>query len=109
MLPFSRMSHFSTSMDAQAIAEEIATDELHHVVFLRTALGAAAVPCPATDIGSAFATAADAALNMTLNPPFSCVSCKPCTAQCAEAGQDLRGRCCKLQPDIVTDNQTAVS
>lgn len=67
-------------MHVQAIAEEIATDELNHVVFLRTALGAEAVPCPAIDIGDAFATAADAALNMTLNPPFSCVCHAACMA-----------------------------
>lgn len=55
----------------QKIAEEVATDEMNHVKFLRAALGSAAVKRPLIDIGPAFATAANAALNMTLNPPFS--------------------------------------
>lgn len=29
------------------------------------------MPCPLVDVGPAFAAAANAALNMTLNPPFS--------------------------------------
>ena len=33
-------------MVAQSIATELAKDEYNHVVFLRTALGAAAVPIP---------------------------------------------------------------
>lgn len=53
------------------IAHEIAADELNHVKFLRMALGAAAVPEPAIDIGTAFSAAADAALNTTLSPPFT--------------------------------------
>ena len=55
----------------QKIAEEVATDEMNHVKFLRAALGGAAVKRPLIDIGPAFATAANAALNKTLNPPFS--------------------------------------
>ncbi|GAQ82932.1 hypothetical protein KFL_001290230 [Klebsormidium nitens] len=61
----------SLSADAQAYAEQIAIDEINHVKFLRTALGDAAVPEPAIDIGPAFAVAANAAANATLDPPFS--------------------------------------
>ena len=54
----------------QALAEEIADDEIAHVDFLRGALGDAAVPCPAIDIGSAFAGAANAAAGAELSPKF---------------------------------------
>lgn len=55
----------------QKYAEEIADDEINHVSFLRSALGALAVPCPKMDIGPAFAAAANAAANTTLSPDFS--------------------------------------
>ncbi|KAK9803513.1 hypothetical protein WJX73_000941 [Symbiochloris irregularis] len=55
----------------QAIAEELADNEIAHVTLLRTALGAEAVPIPQLNIGSAFAAAADAAAGMTLTPTFS--------------------------------------
>jgi hypothetical protein len=51
---------------AQQLAADIAKDELLHVEFLRAALGSAAVPCPQINLGSAFAAAADAAVNGTL-------------------------------------------
>lgn len=54
-----------------SIGREIADDELKHVKFLRLALGAAAVPQPKLNIGSAFGAAADAALKTTLKPSFS--------------------------------------
>ena len=40
------------------------------VIFLRTALGSAAVAQPAINIGSAFEMAANAALGTTLKPGF---------------------------------------
>jgi len=46
-------------------------DEIDHVKLLRTALGDDAVDQPAIDIGGAFAAAADAALNTTLDPSFT--------------------------------------
>ena len=52
-------------------AKEIAQDELNHVLFLRTALGAAAVARPVLDIGPAFAAAANAAAGATLSPTFN--------------------------------------
>lgn len=55
----------------QAVAQEIANNEIKHVELLRTALGDAAVPCPLIDIGSAFVAAANAATNSTLDPPFN--------------------------------------
>lgn len=54
----------------QAVAEEIAADEIAHVDFLRAALGDAAVPCPAIDIGDAFKAAANAAAGAELDPEF---------------------------------------
>lgn len=56
---------------ALSYAVDIANDEIAHVRFLRAALGKAAVPCPAIDIGIAFAHAANAAVNATLAPPFT--------------------------------------
>jgi hypothetical protein len=54
-----------------AYAAELARDELDHVRFLRTALGALAVAMPAINIGTAFAAAANAAFNKTLSPAFN--------------------------------------
>ena len=54
----------------QALAEEIAADEIAHVEFLREALGAEAVPCPKLDIGAAFRTAANFAAGSILSPAF---------------------------------------
>ena len=54
----------------QVLAEEIANDEIAHVNFLREALGDAAVPCPAIDIGDAFSAAANAAAGKELSPVF---------------------------------------
>jgi hypothetical protein len=52
--------HFK-SRRLQQIAHEIAGDELHHVEFLRSALGKAAVSRPAIDIKNSFNAAAHAA------------------------------------------------
>ncbi|KAK9823094.1 hypothetical protein WJX72_000228 [[Myrmecia] bisecta] len=57
--------------EVQAIANEIATDEINHVRFLRAALGANATACPAIDIFSAFTNAASAAFGVAnLSPVF---------------------------------------
>ena len=55
----------------QQIAEEIATNEIAHVTYLRKALGSDAVPIPQLNIGTAFADAADAAFGETVSPAFS--------------------------------------
>jgi len=54
-----------------AYAQEIAQDELNHVLFLRKVLGTAAVDRPVLDIGPAFAAAANAAAGATLTPAFN--------------------------------------
>lgn len=58
------------SAPVMALAMEIAQDELNHVIFLRKTLGPAAVPMPDLNLGDAFSKAADAAVGMTLMPPF---------------------------------------
>nr|QOL01135.1 putative extracellular protein CSOL_059a [Pseudococcomyxa simplex] len=50
------------SYSVQQYATEIAQDEINHVAFLRSALGAAAIPCPQIDIGAAFSAVINAAL-----------------------------------------------
>ena len=52
-------------------AQEIAQDELNHVIALRAKLGSAAVDRPVLDIGPAFAAAANAAAGATLSPSFN--------------------------------------
>ena len=52
-------------------AQEIAQDELNHILFLRKVLGGAAVERPVLDIGPAFAAAANAAAGATLTPAFN--------------------------------------
>ena len=68
-------SHFLNDLAncflCQALAKDIASDELAHVIFLRTALGAAAVSMPQINLKESFANAADAALKTKLSPPFS--------------------------------------
>ncbi|MEW5318222.1 MAG: hypothetical protein WDW38_009461 [Sanguina aurantia] len=62
------------SPSALAYAKDIATDEIAHVAFLRTALmsfNVTPVAQPQIDIGVAFANAANAAFNTTLSPSFS--------------------------------------
>lgn len=59
------------SGSTRSIAKQIADHEIKHVELLRAALGDAAVECPKMDIGPAFAAAADAAVGITLDPPFS--------------------------------------
>ena len=61
---------FSSSAVAQ-YAQEIAQDELNHVIALRAKLGSAAVNRPIIDIGPAFAAAANAAAGATLSPSFN--------------------------------------
>eukprot|EP00953_Heterococcus_sp_UTEX-ZZ885_P040881 20892-Heterococcus_DN1.PRE.2 len=51
-------------------AKELAKNELNHVRFLQKVLGPKTVPCPALNIGTAFAAAADAAFGTKLSPPF---------------------------------------
>ena len=59
------------SLSAQALAQDLAKEQLDHVFIIRTALRAAAPPKPAFNLGTNFAAIADAALNTTLSPAFS--------------------------------------
>ena len=60
-----------TNDDIYSLAMDVANNEMAHVAYLRTALGNASVQCPLVNIGTAFAAAANAALNTTLSPPFT--------------------------------------
>lgn len=60
-----------TNADIYSLAMDVANNEMAHVAYLMTALGNASVQCPLVNIGSAFAAAANAALNTTLSPPFT--------------------------------------
>ena len=68
-----------TSDAVKQYAQEIAQDELNHVKFLRSVLGASAVNRPVIDVGPAFAAAATATArnakvigaNATLTPAFN--------------------------------------
>ncbi|WP_424952113.1 ferritin-like domain-containing protein [Deinococcus sp.] len=55
----------------QGYAQEIATDELNHVKFLRQVLGSSAVDRPVLDIGPAFGAAAKAATGVAAAAAFS--------------------------------------
>ena len=61
------------SPEAQTLAVDIATDEITHVAFLRSVLKSvnAEIPCPRINIGSAFGSAANAALGTILKTPFT--------------------------------------
>ena len=60
-----------TNDDIYSLAMDVANNEMAHVAYLRSALGSSAVECPLVNIGSAFSSAANAALNTTLSPAFS--------------------------------------
>ena len=60
-----------TNKRIQAFAQELATDEMNHVVFLRSALGSDAVAQPSINIGTAFDTLAQAAGIGSSFDPFS--------------------------------------
>ena len=61
------------SPEAQNLAKDLAIDEITHVAFLRSTLKSvnAEIPCPRINIGSAFGSAANAALNTTLMTTFT--------------------------------------
>ena len=60
-----------TNDDIFNVAMDVASNEIAHVNYLRTALGNSSVQCPLVNIGDAFSAAADAALGTTLSPAFS--------------------------------------
>ena len=73
-MPLTRVSrHVMTFKLRCRYALEIANDEINHVADLRALLGSAALPCPALDIGPAFAAAVVAALGTQKSKdiPFS--------------------------------------
>jgi Ferritin-like domain/TAT (twin-arginine translocation) pathway signal sequence len=63
--------------DIKAYADEIAQDELNHVLFLRKVLGTAAVNRPVLDIGPAFGVAAKAATGADGAAAFSPYDAEP--------------------------------
>jgi Ferritin-like domain len=67
---FFAMAHITALTHMHSYAKELAKNELNHVRFLQKVLGSKAVPCPALNIGTAFAAAADAAVGSKLSPPF---------------------------------------
>ena len=60
-----------TKNDIYSLAMDVASNEIAHVNYLRTALGNNSVQCPLVNMGDAFSAAADAALGTTLSPAFS--------------------------------------
>jgi Ferritin-like domain len=64
------MTYSTSSTHMHSYAKELAKNELNHVRFLQKVLGSKTVPCPALNIGTAFAAAADAAFGTKLSPPF---------------------------------------
>ena len=52
-------------------ASGLSTDENDHVAFLNLALGNMTVSCPLVDLNTSFSGLMDAAMNTTLDPPFS--------------------------------------
>ena len=69
--PIGCQQAYFTNDDIHTLAMGVASNEIAHVKYLRTALGNKSVQCPLGNIGDAFSAAADAAWGTTLSPAFS--------------------------------------